>query len=111
MVGIEPRPRGGSKPGERSGGRKKGTPNKLSAGLREMILGALEEEGGQAYLREQARKNPTAIMALLGKILPTVVDAKVDQTVTHRIDAPEKETREEWLARHAGCTQRGNTSG
>jgi hypothetical protein len=60
-------------------------------------------EGGQAYLREQARKNPTAFLALLGKILPTVVDAKVDQTVTHRIDAPEKETREEWFARHAAA--------
>jgi hypothetical protein len=33
--------------------------------LREMILGALDDAGGQAYLAEQARENPVAFMALL----------------------------------------------
>jgi hypothetical protein len=35
-----------------------------------MILGALDDAGGQDYLAEQAHKNPAAFMALLGKVLP-----------------------------------------
>jgi len=34
-----------------------------------MILGALDDAGGQQYLVEQAHKNPTAFLTLLGKIL------------------------------------------
>jgi hypothetical protein len=37
---------GGSKPGERRGGRQKGTPNKLTKDVKEAILGAAEEIGG-----------------------------------------------------------------
>jgi hypothetical protein len=49
----------GSKPGERRGGRQKGTPNKVTRTLREAILQALDEAGGEggavAYLRSQAK--------------------------------------------------------
>jgi hypothetical protein len=49
--------RRGSKPGERRGGRQVGTPNKITRDLREMIIGALEDVGGRAYLTsfEQAK--------------------------------------------------------
>jgi hypothetical protein len=59
--------------GHKTGGRQKGTPNKMTAALKDMILTALEEaheEGGVAYLREQAEKNPTAFLTLVGKVLP-----------------------------------------
>jgi hypothetical protein len=36
----------GSKPGERRGGRQKGTPNKVTRTLQEAILQALDEAGG-----------------------------------------------------------------
>ena len=68
---------GGSKPGERRGGRKRGTPNKITRSLKETILGALEAEGGIDYLRAVARENPTVFCALLAKVLPlSVVDEK-----------------------------------
>jgi len=35
---------GGSKPGERRGGRQNGTPNKITHTLKQTILGALEAE-------------------------------------------------------------------
>lgn len=54
----------GSKPGERRGGRKKGTPNKITATLKDMILGALDDAGGQKYLKEQAKENPGPFMTL-----------------------------------------------
>ena len=52
------------------GGSRKGRPNKLTADLKAMILGALDKAGGEAYLLRQAHENPTAFMRLLGKILP-----------------------------------------
>jgi hypothetical protein len=35
-----------------------------------MILGALDDAGGQDYLAEQARENPIAFLTLLGRVLP-----------------------------------------
>jgi hypothetical protein len=57
--------------GYKTGGRRKGTPNKLTRDLREMILGALADAGGRAYLVAQAKKNPSAFLTLLGKLLPS----------------------------------------
>jgi hypothetical protein len=47
--------------------------NKTNAALKEMILGALDQAGGQDYLAEQAAKNPSAFLALIGKVLPTTL--------------------------------------
>lgn len=51
-------------------GRPKGAPNKLTKQVKEMILGALDDAGGQKYLARQALENPTAFMTLVGKVLP-----------------------------------------
>lgn len=55
-------------------GRKKGTPNKVNKELKELIRGALDAAGGQAYLQKQAEENPAAFMTLLGKIIPKDVN-------------------------------------
>ena len=65
MTGIR-----GSAPGERRGGRQKGTPNKVNSDLKEMILGALTGVGGQDYLQRQAELNPGSFLTLIGKVLP-----------------------------------------
>lgn len=77
----------GSKPGERRGGRQKGTPNKLSGDIKAMIIGALEKKGGQKYLEQQATENPVAFMTLLGKVLPMTVATDPDNPlkVVHTI--------------------------
>jgi hypothetical protein len=60
--------------GARAGaGRPKGAPNKINGELKEMILGALERAGGVTYLTSQAKKNPKAFLALLGKVLPMTI--------------------------------------
>lgn len=64
--------------GIKTGGRKKGTPNKENKALKEMILGALSEVGGQSYLAEQAMNNPSAFMQLVGKVLPTELKNQVE---------------------------------
>jgi len=61
---------GGAKPGERRGGRQKGTPNKINGELKEMILKALNDAGGAKYLQKQANETPAAFLTLLGKVLP-----------------------------------------
>lgn len=62
-------------------GRPKGVPNKTTAALKDMILGALDRQGGVDYLVRQAEANPAAFMSLLGKVLPTTLTAD-PETIT-----------------------------
>lgn len=55
------------------GGRKKGTPNKLTSEIQTMILEALDKKGGVKYLEKQADEKPAAFLALVGKVLPLTV--------------------------------------
>src|SRR4051794_28725991 len=57
----------------KTGGRQKGTPNKISADVRAMVLAALDRAGGADYLYEQAHANPRAFLSLLGRIIPTQI--------------------------------------
>lgn len=56
-----------------SPGRPKGTPNKTTGQIKEMVVQALHEAGGVQYLVTQAKKNPKAFLALLGRVLPLQV--------------------------------------
>jgi hypothetical protein len=70
--------------GQKTGGRKKGTTNIVSAELRGMIEQALHDEGGVTYLRTQAQDNPTAFLALVGKCLPKDMNVKADVSIEVR---------------------------
>lgn len=64
------------KKGQKSGpGRPKGAQNKTTTQLKEMILSALDESGGVAYLVERARdpRTASAFLTLVGKVLPMQV--------------------------------------
>jgi len=70
--------------GARGRGRPKGSPNKTTAAVKDMILQALNEahdDGGAGYLKEQAAKNPTAFMQLVGKVLPLDVNANLSGAI------------------------------
>mgnify|MGYP000700515989 CR=1 FL=1 len=56
-------------------GRPKGSLNKTSRQIKEMVVGALEGAGGQAYLTRCAKdpKLAGAFLALVGKVLPLQV--------------------------------------
>lgn len=49
-----------------------------------MILAALDDAGGVEYLKKQAETNPSAFLALVGKILPR--DAKVELAHTTTLE-------------------------
>lgn len=69
----------GRKPGgPKTGGRKKGTPNKVTADVKAMVLTALDKAGGVDYLLTQARSNPNAFLTLVGKVLPMTVAGDKD---------------------------------
>jgi hypothetical protein len=48
-------------------------PNKFTADIKEMVIGALNDAGGRAYLAKRAEDCPTAFLALVGRILPMQV--------------------------------------
>lgn len=78
----------GVRPPAAGKGRVKGTPNKVTKQLKEMILGALDDAGGQKYLAEQAEKNPGPFLALVGKVLPMTIagDPQNPLAVVHRME-------------------------
>ena len=74
--------------GERRGGRKKGTPNKVTRVLKEAILLAGEQAGNKvgnqglvSYLQHHAEENPVAYMSLLAKVLPLQVADSQEQPI------------------------------
>lgn len=78
----------GSRKRAKTGGRKAGVPNKLTAALKDMILTALDEahpDGSVAYLKAQATENPTAFLRLVGKVLPLQVAGDPDQPLIHEL--------------------------
>jgi len=84
-------------PGIKTGGRKKGTPNKTTALLKDAILQAATNAGGgdlTAYLQVQAKENPGPFMSLLGKVLPMTVagdpDAPLNVITRVELVAPKK---------------------
>lgn len=62
-------------------GRPKGLPNKITTELKAMIRDALDGVGGQAYLERQAQDNPNAFLTLLGKTVPSDVNAKLSGAI------------------------------
>lgn len=68
--------------GVKTGGRQKGTPNKVSRDLRAAIIEAFYAGGGVTYLIEQSTANPVAFMSLLGKVVPKEVEATVTGSIT-----------------------------
>jgi hypothetical protein len=68
----------GSKPGERRGGRVKGTPNKTTATVKEALIQAFEQRGGVPSLILWAEDNPTEFYKLWGRMLPQEVNADLN---------------------------------
>lgn len=67
--------------GTRIGGRQKGTPNKNTAQVKDMVLQALNGAGGVKYLQRQADENPSAFLTLIGKVIPLQVAGDPDNPV------------------------------
>lgn len=68
--------------GKAGPGRPKGVPNKTTQLLKDAILKAAEEAGGDdgmvGYLTVQAMTNPQSFLPLLGKVLPMQIVGDTD---------------------------------
>src|SRR4051812_38658210 len=66
-------------------GRRKGCQNKVTRTLKEAILMAAEEAGGEGglvgYLKTLAIENPAAFAFLLGKVLPMTLASDAENPV------------------------------
>lgn len=70
----------------KTGGRAKGTTNKLTADVKAMVLEALDKAGGVDYLLTQSEKNPTAFLTLVGKVLPLTLAGDPDHPLVTAIE-------------------------
>jgi hypothetical protein len=57
----------------RGPGRPPGSPNKVTAALKDMILQSLDEMGGVEYLKQLAVDNSSAYAGLISKVLPSTI--------------------------------------
>jgi Family of unknown function (DUF5681) len=100
-------------------GRPKGAQNKTTTALKDAILVAGEQAGGEAglvgYLRNMATTNPSAFLSLLGKVLPMTLagdrDAPLQERVTvawEAVDPPRGLSSGTDVARmsHCPCSRR-----
>jgi len=75
------------KPPAAGKGRPKGTPNKNTGMIKDMILQALNNAGGAEYLTERANdpRTAAAFLGLVGKVMPVQVTGDPNNPVQHSI--------------------------
>jgi hypothetical protein len=64
------------------GGRKKGTPNKITAAVKDALVMAFDELGGVKSLVAWGRENQTEFYKLWVKVLPQEVNANLNGSIT-----------------------------
>lgn len=60
----------------KTGGRQKGTPNRITRTIREAIEQAFHEVGGPRFLTKLAQDDPRAFSSLLARLIPMQVQAE-----------------------------------
>lgn len=63
--------RGGSRPGERRGGRQKGTPNKVTVSLKQAVLDTFENLGDVKHMTTWARQHPSDFYRIAARLIPS----------------------------------------
>lgn len=67
-----------AQPGQRFGGRQKGTPNKINASVKQALLDTFERLGGTEHMIDWASAEPTEFYKLLGKLLPQEITGRLN---------------------------------
>jgi len=82
----------------KTGGRRKGSPNRITRVVREAVVRAAELEGMDGkgkgklvgYMRKLARESPSVFGPLLGRIVPTEVTGEFSTTHEKALDELER---------------------
>jgi hypothetical protein len=67
--------------GFKTGGRKKGTPNKAEE-IRQQFFDALKELGGREFIVKTAREEPVALIKIISNLLPKEIEADITGELT-----------------------------
>jgi hypothetical protein len=89
----------------KTGGRTKGTPNKVNAAVKEAIVSAFNKVGGEDYLVKVAKTDPRTFCTLLGKVMPTQLTGGGEGPIRVANEAGEN-VREILFAKIAAMTAR-----
>ena len=65
-------PGGRPKGTPKTGGRKKGSLNKTTAEVKQLLLDSLTEVGGTKFFVKLAREHPSVYASLIGRLIPRV---------------------------------------
>lgn len=72
--------------GSKTGGRLKGTPNKVTAGAKANVMKVFEEIGGVANFASWAKANETEFYRHYAKLIPLQVSGDEESPIIHRIE-------------------------
>ena len=64
--------------GVKTGGRAKGTPNKITTVFKDAVRTVYEDSGGHAAFAEWAKGNPSEFYRICSKLIPTEAAPAVD---------------------------------
>lgn len=94
---------------QKTGGRKKGTPNKLSSTVKDNVIAVFDDIGGREDMAEWAKDNRTEFYKLYAKLLPTEVTGKDGGPIKqeHEVIMRPQLSKEEWLKAHHVGTPAG----
>lgn len=84
--------------GKKTGGRKAGTPNKVSVTVKDNVITVFEGIGGAGTMKAWAQENLTEFYKLYAKLIPTQID--LDATVLRCDVTAQAMTAEEWTAQY-----------
>jgi len=72
--------------GFKTGGRQRGTPNKITRSFREAVHRAFENVGGVEALTEWAKENPGEFFKICARLIPVEISAPGGGVVTVVVD-------------------------
>lgn len=83
-----------AQPGQRFGGRQKGTPNKITGNLKEAIVAAAAsvgydgkgQNGIEGYLKRCAENDEKTYLGILGRVLPHMIEGNPDKPLEHKME-------------------------
>lgn len=68
--------------GQKSGGRKKGTPNKVTSSVKNAVLETFRNIGGVSHMTDWAKENPNEYYKLAARLIPTEIQADLTGNLT-----------------------------
>jgi hypothetical protein len=87
--------------GQKSGGRVKGTPNKVHSSIKDAVLETFRNLGGPEHMTKWASENPNEFYKLAARLIPTEVNAVIENN-HYVIETPaHTDTTDVWQQQHA----------